>query len=175
MSETPQAELKQTVLAYLRDHNTLTLATTGPDGPWAAAVFYVNDGFDLYFLSEPDTRHSRNVAANPQVSATIHEDYTNWRLIQGIQLEGRCEMIGAPAKGLRAMRLYIEKYPFIDSLAAAPELARALAKTRFYRIRPTRLYFIDNTQGFSHREEVDPSALTPRPQVHASSGIQSSK
>lgn len=155
MSETPQAELKHTVLAYLRDHNTLSLATAGPDGPWAAAVFYINDGFDLYFLSEPDTRHSRNVAAHPQVSATINEDYKNWRLIQGIQLEGTCEMIGAPAKGLRALRLYIEKYPFVGDLAAAPQLARALAKTRFYRIRPSRLYFIDNSKGFSHREEVN--------------------
>lgn len=31
------------VLNYLAAH--CTLATTGPDGPWAAGLFYVNDAF----------------------------------------------------------------------------------------------------------------------------------
>jgi hypothetical protein len=34
-------------LSYLEAHNVATLATNGPEGPWAAAVFYANTGFTL--------------------------------------------------------------------------------------------------------------------------------
>jgi len=149
-------QLRQQVLAYLERHNTMTLATVGPDGPWAAGLFYVNDGFDLYWLSDPDTRHSRNIAYNPQVAVAIHEDYKDWRIIQGIQMEGTAEMVGTIAQVLRPMRLYVAKYPFLgDPLRPAPALAKALATVRVYRFSPTRVYFIDNTKGLGHREEVE--------------------
>ena len=43
----------QRVLCYLRDHHVATLATSGDQGPWAAAVFYANRGSTIYFLSAP--------------------------------------------------------------------------------------------------------------------------
>src|SRR5579884_2438627 len=68
-----ESTLRDRVLAYLRHHNTLTLATWWPDGPWAAALFYVNDGFDLFWLSDPAARHSRNIAQSPRVAVAIRE------------------------------------------------------------------------------------------------------
>lgn len=41
------SDLRFRVLAHLESHNTLTLATAGPDGPWGAGLFYVNDDFLL--------------------------------------------------------------------------------------------------------------------------------
>ena len=61
-------------------------ATRGPEGPWAAAVFYANTGFALYFLSSPTSRHGRNIGGNAKAAATIQEDYSDWREIKGIQL-----------------------------------------------------------------------------------------
>ena len=40
-------ELKGMVLDYLKTHNTMTLATTRDNRPWAASLFYANDGFTL--------------------------------------------------------------------------------------------------------------------------------
>lgn len=134
----------------------MTLATVGPDGPWAAGLFYVNDGFDLYWLSDPDTRHSQNIAGNPHVAATIHEDYRDWRTIQGIQMEGTAALVGSIARAVRPMRLYVAKYPFLGDLCnPPPALARALASVRVYRLTPSRLYFIDNRKGLGHREELE--------------------
>ncbi|MBX3613624.1 MAG: pyridoxamine 5'-phosphate oxidase family protein [Burkholderiaceae bacterium] len=62
------AALHQRVLAYLGEHRVMTLATQGRDGPWAAAVFYASEGFDLYFLSSPSTRHCADLSANPRRS-----------------------------------------------------------------------------------------------------------
>ena len=60
----------QRALAYLYDHNVMSLATSNNDGMWAAAVFYASDGFELYFLSSPKTRHAINIDANAAVCAT---------------------------------------------------------------------------------------------------------
>ena len=56
--------LRDQATAYVEGHNVMTLATHGPEGVWAAAVFYANDGFTLQFLSAPSSRHSRNIAAS---------------------------------------------------------------------------------------------------------------
>ena len=45
-------------------HITMTLATARDDQPRAATVFYANDGFDLYFISDPDSVHSQDLLAN---------------------------------------------------------------------------------------------------------------
>lgn len=143
-------------LDYLASHNVATLATCGADGPWAAAVFYVNEGFSLYFLSAPSTRHARHLAADARLAATIHEDYARWQDIKGIQLEGRAERLEGDAAAAACAR-YAQKFPFTLPGAATEVLARALAKIAWYRLTPERLYLIDNSRGFGHREELVPS------------------
>ncbi|MDX1665183.1 MAG: pyridoxamine 5'-phosphate oxidase family protein [Candidatus Promineifilaceae bacterium] len=143
--------LAEEVLAYLRNHQVMTLATAGDDGPWAAAVFYANDGYDLYFLSAPTTRHSRHIATDPRAAAAIHEDYSDWRAIQGIQLEGPVTMLTA-AEADAARTIYAEKYPFI--VAADATIQRALQKVAWYRLRPAHLFFVDNQRGFGRREQL---------------------
>ena len=87
-------ELGATILNYLESHNALSLATVDDDLPHAASVFYVNIGYDLFFISSPDSQHGRNLMTNSHVSATINEDYANWADIKGLQLKGRVEQIG---------------------------------------------------------------------------------
>ena len=150
---TPPAA-RERALEYLAAHRVMTLATHDADGPWAAAVFYANDGFDLYFLSSPASRHARNVPAEPAAAATVQEDYADWREIKGIQLEGRVEQL-AGAEETSARKLYGEKFPFVANAAVAPPaLAAALAKVCWYRLVAARAYFLDNSAGFGHRDQV---------------------
>jgi len=146
--------LQEKTLAYLREHNVMTLATSGPQGLWAAAVFYVNDGFTLYFLSAPASRHSLNVDAQPIVSAAIQEDYRDWRAIKGVQLEGEASRIeGAERAG--AIARYGLKFPIVANVAQAPaEIVKAMSRIAWYKVVPARLYFIDNSVGLGHRDEV---------------------
>jgi uncharacterized protein YhbP (UPF0306 family) len=147
--------------AYLDQHHVMTLATGGGDRLWAAAVFYVSDGDgSLFFLSSPSSRHCLNLADNPRVAATIQEDYADWPGIKGIQLEGRAELLSGDAE-TRGRELYGRKYPLVGRIAQAPAaIVRALAKVRWYRIVPERLYFIDNSIGFGNRDEI-PLPLDP--------------
>jgi uncharacterized protein YhbP (UPF0306 family) len=146
--------LREKTLAYLQNHNVMTLATTGPDGLWAAAVFYVNDGFTLYFLSAPTTRHSRNIAAQPTIAVTIQEDYKDWPEIKGIQLEGQVYQIEG-AERATVIAHYGSKFPIVGNLAKAPAaIIKAMSKIAWYKVVPKRLYLIDNSLGLGHRDEV---------------------
>ncbi len=150
------AALEERVRGYLREHHVMTLATQGADGPWAAAVFYVEDGLRLLFLSSPTSRHSVNLASNPRVAATIQRDHSQWHDIRGVQLEGSVREL-AGDEAARARALYAAKYPLIGELARAPvAIVRAMAKVRWYEVVAERMYFIDNTVAFGHRDQVIP-------------------
>ena len=149
-------ELRSRILAYLEAHNTMTIACCRQDQPWAAAVFYASDGFDLYFFSNPHSRHGMNMAANPSVSITIHEDYGDWREIRGIQLEGLAERVRSPKLKIRCWELYRRKFPFVDEFFRPGSLRETLQSKltgiRFYRIVPHAIWYLDNSRGFGHRE-----------------------
>ena len=145
------SEGRSAALEYLATHQVMTLSVASDGRVWAAAVFYVNSGFALYFLSAGHTRHARYIAENPWAAAAIQEDYHDWREIKGIQLEGPVSQLSG-AERKEAIALYGRKYPFIATAVGA--VASALEKVNWYRLDPTRLYYIDNSQGFAHREEV---------------------
>lgn len=140
---------------YLEKHNVATLATSDGVYPWAAAVFYACDGCILYFLSSPTSRHTRNLAQNPHVALTIQEDYSDWLDIKGIQIEGIASEISGEEEQ-RARTLYGRKFPVIGLLAQAPAaIVKALAKVRWYKIVPHKIYFIDNSLGLGNRDEIE--------------------
>ena len=155
------AELRELLVEYLRRHNTLTLATCGPDGPAAAGLFYVSDErLRLYFLSEVTARHVQNLREERRVAAAIHEDYHDWRLIQGVQLRGAARPLDSAAEQAQALRLYTRKYPFVREFMASPRLAgellaRKLGASRFHVIEPHWMRWIDNRAGFGQRREYD--------------------
>jgi uncharacterized protein len=154
----PMAEdLRQQVLDYLKNHNTMTLATCHGEVPWAATVFFASDGLRLYFFSSPDSRHCQNLAANGRVAVTVQEDYKDWRKIKGIQLEGRVELVDGLGAKAKAMAVYAFKFPEVIKLFTDPTkgaLHRAFLKVKFYCVVPEKLFFIDNEQGFGKRQEL---------------------
>lgn len=150
-------DLKSQVLDYLRQHNTMTLATCASDTPWAATVFFASDDLRLYFFSAPESRHCQNLAANAKVAVTIQEDYHDWRVIKGIQLEGRVELVGSLIEKGKALAIYARKYPDVITLFTDPSSGvfhKAFLKVKFYCVTPAKIFFIDNAQGFGQRQEL---------------------
>lgn len=147
-------DLQDRARRYLREHHVATLATQGLEGPWAAAVFYAGDLAGLYFLSSPRSRHALNLTQHPRVAATVQDNCTDWAQIKGIQMEGLCVEIDGSDRE-QAQGLYAQKFPLVAHAARAPlAIAEALARVRWYRLVPDRLYLLDNSRGFGHREEL---------------------
>ncbi len=152
--------LEHKILQYLEHCNTISLATASGGMPHAAAVFYVNVEFVLYFLSSPNSRHGEYMTQNPRVSGTINEDYANWLEIKGIQLEGSVAYVGSILKNGRIAKAFVKKFPNVTDFLISPhklgrEIAQKVSKVKFYKILPEKIYFLDNSQGFGHRETLD--------------------
>ncbi len=154
--------LRREVLAYLRSHHTMMVATVEGEQPWAAGVFFVHSSnLSLYFLSEAGTRHSRELEGNPRVAVTIHEDYDDWRKIKGIQLQGKAQRVVSRRERARALSLYLAKFPFVKDFIPSPlallsslVISGKAMSVEVYRVTPERLFYLDNAKGFSHREEL---------------------
>jgi len=149
--------LSDRVLAFLDGHTTLNLATTGPAGLWAAAVLYVHDGTHLYFTSVAVTRHGQNLVETHRAAGTIHDDCTSWIAMKGIQLEGTVDPVTDPDELLRVVTRYLARFPYAVGLwhgESNPAVIAANPGTHgFFRITPSRLYFMDNEHHPGGREE----------------------
>ena len=68
-------DLWPTVAAVLREVHYVVLGTVDADGtPWVTPVFFAApDEHHLYWVSAPDSRHSRNIVARPTVAGTVFE------------------------------------------------------------------------------------------------------
>ena len=140
------------VRCLLAETTTLTLATACDGAPWATTVYFAPDGFDLVFLSSPDSRHCRNLAGNPACAAAVSPETASWRDIRGLQMEGRAAPVAGIAAKARAMAAYFVKFPFVKDLLASPgEAARRMGQVSVHVFRPATIRLIDNGPGFGTR------------------------
>lgn len=144
---------------FLGSHTTMTLATSGEDGPWAAALFYAHDSnLSLYFISAKDTQHAADIEFNPKVAVAVNTQHEDWSDIRGLQIGGVAEIV-TPDQRAAAVETYLTKFPTLRPLFSSPRneqesrIARAFAASPFYRVRPNRIRLIDNSKAFGHRDE----------------------
>jgi uncharacterized protein YhbP (UPF0306 family) len=132
------------VLDYLGSQKTLTLATSGGDGPWAATLTYVNDGPLIYVWTRPNSTTARHVDENSTAAFAIDEYTEDWRETKGIQGRATVEVVQGEEIA-RAADLFGRKYPDLR-----PGSTSAVV---FFRLAPDALEFIDNSRGIE--EEGD--------------------
>ncbi len=144
--------LIERIYAYLAEHNTLTLGTTGKDGaPHVCALFYaVEPDLTLYFLSEPKTLHARHIGDGARIAASVESNHQDWRTIRGLQLYGQASCCITIDETKVARSIYGRRFAFI---ARTETLAGPLNRASYYRILPTWVRLIDNSRGFGHKEE----------------------
>ena len=150
------SELGRQIGAFLDAYHVMSLATLGTGGPHATNLFYACDGLALLWVSDPDTRHSREIEADPRVAATVAPDYTDFALIRGVQMTGTARRIVAVTERIRHLAKLEARYAFLGQLAREPsKLREAYARTAVYRLQPARIVLIDNTKGFGHKETLE--------------------
>ena len=140
--------------AFLDAHHVMTLATVGDTGAHAASLMYARKGFALYWTSDSQSRHSLHVEREARVTATIAPDYTDFRVIRGLQIAGRARRLDESEAG-NARAALVGRYAFLAELASGPPALRAaFEKAAFYALVPERISLIDNARGFGHKETL---------------------
>lgn len=130
--------MDEDVLDYIESKKTLTLATCGSDGPWAATLTYVNDEADVFVWTRPNSNTARHVDENPMVAFAIDEYTEDWRDTKGIQARGQCSVVQGEDVA-RVADLFGQKFPELRPGATSAVV--------FYRISPSSLEYIDNSRG----------------------------
>jgi nitroimidazol reductase NimA-like FMN-containing flavoprotein (pyridoxamine 5'-phosphate oxidase superfamily) len=71
----------------------MTLATADENGrPWASPVWYAAEGYArFYWVSSPEARHSRNLAARPEVGVVIFDSQAPVGTGQGVYMSATAE------------------------------------------------------------------------------------
>lgn len=112
------------------------LATVAPRGRAYISHMYFawTDSFDVCWISDPESRHSRNLAINRSAAVTIYDSRQIWgRPDRGIHLFGTGgEVRGRPAR--EAEQAYATRFPSYGGLEDA---------LRFYRFRPRTAQLFD--------------------------------
>jgi uncharacterized protein YhbP (UPF0306 family) len=84
-----------TVPRLLALHRYAVLGTADAAGrPWVTPVFFAADGeFRLVWVSAPDSRHSRNIAARPAVAITVFDTHAPIGQAEALYLEATAGLV----------------------------------------------------------------------------------
>jgi hypothetical protein len=112
----------------------MTLATADADGvPWASPVWYATeDGHDFYWVSDPQARHSRNIAARPEIAIVIFDSTVTPGEAAAVYLAARAEPVGTAGLEIFGRCSEAQGLP-----AWTAEQVTAPAKHRLYRATVT--------------------------------------
>lgn len=137
-----QEELEKHIRQTLGDGLILQIATASGDQPWAATVYYASDdNLNIYWLSNPNTRHSQDLAANPKTAGAIPLDAEPSAPNVGLQVQGIAGYLGDPAEIESAIRLYAKKYgnssEFVDNFIAGKD------EHKIYKLQPNLIVLLD--------------------------------
>ena len=159
MSDLPPLpdDLRPVLRTFLDGQSTLALATAGDeDGrPQVAPLFFAcDDDFNLYWISDPDSRHSANIAGWNDVAAAIYTHTWEWAGIKGVQIEGDAWAVTDDNnERAHALALYQAKFPFVTD-----KFADVIAASVIYVLRPRWIRWLDNERRFGYKQEF---ALQP--------------
>ena len=108
-----------------------SLATASPGGRAHINHMYFawTDRFEVVWISDPDSRHSRNLVRKPTAAVTIYDSHQTWgRPDRGIQLFGSAGVAtGRLARS--AERVYGARFPDYDPETAGIPMYRFKART----------------------------------------------
>jgi uncharacterized protein YhbP (UPF0306 family) len=153
----PERKVVATALELLAGHSVLSLATLFEGQPHATSLMYAHDGFDLFWVSDPKTRHGRAVAADPRVAVTIARQYEDFTRIRGLQMTGTALRIADREQAEQALALLGQRFAFIRLFRKGPQrLRERLQAVTAYRFEAAAVTLIDNTEGFGYKRTFCP-------------------
>jgi uncharacterized protein YhbP (UPF0306 family) len=130
------AHLEAVARKLMNSSPLCALATVAPGGRAYISHMYFawTDSFDVCWISDPDSRHSRNLTTNTSAAVTIYDSRQTWgRPDRGIHLFGSAaEVVGRRA--IEVERAYAKRFSSYGGLDDS---------LRLYRLRPRTMQLFD--------------------------------
>ncbi|MHB8860335.1 MAG: pyridoxamine 5'-phosphate oxidase family protein [Minisyncoccota bacterium] len=143
--------IRDRVFDVLRQTHLMSLGTMDADGVWVAdVIFLYDDDLNIYWLSAPDTRHSKAIMENSKAAGTITFSTRGKEPNLGIQFEGRAERLEGVRFDLIAKH-WAKRNHKIPDVSKALEV---LEGDRWYKLTPTRIELVDEEHFGFDRQSV---------------------
>lgn len=131
----PKEELKIYIGEYIKENNTLVLATGKEDFVRATPIEYIYYKNKFYMITEGGLKFV-GIYENTNVSMGIYKDYKNMNDIQGMQITGTCEIIKKDSEEYK--EILNVKGINIENLENLPVTMNMI------KVKPTKYEFIDS-------------------------------
>lgn len=133
-------DIKKRIREVLNKTHLMSLATHDDVGPWVADVIFIYDeDMNIYWMSDPETRHSKAILKNNTAAGAITYSTKSKESNLGIQFEGIAKQLQGVQFELLIKHLAKRGYP-------KPELSQArkiLDGDLWYQITPSKIFLID--------------------------------
>ena len=144
------------LLDFLKSQRFLVIGTQGDD-PWIVNVFHgTDDNFNIYFVSEEETEHSRHILQNPTVTfSTVWFNPNNHVDRKGVQGRGICRIANSDMEIEEGIKLHNTNFPEFKETLTADYIRSEENKSRVWIIKPSlikhwddELYGVDGSEEF---------------------------
>jgi|SRR6185437_15560937 len=131
-------DLRARAFEVLQNTHLMSLATTDEGGVWVAYVIFIyDDDLNLYFMSDPECRHSEAIVKNGKAAGAIS---VGWKSKQNnfcLQFAGEAKKIEGPRYDLARKHLAKRGKP------PPTETDDVLEGDSWYQLTPTMMELID--------------------------------
>jgi uncharacterized protein YhbP (UPF0306 family) len=127
-------ELREIARAIIEVNRYMTLATADEGGrPWVSPVWYAPADYrEFFWVSDPEARHSRNLAARPEVSIVIFDSNAPVGSGQGVYMTAAAaDLTGAELD--RGLDVFSRRSQAQGAKGWGHEDVRPPARHRLYR------------------------------------------
>jgi uncharacterized protein YhbP (UPF0306 family) len=134
------------VARHIIDSNAyMTLATADENGrPWASPVWYAAEGYaHFYWVSSPEARHSRNLAARPEVGVVIFDSQAPVGTGQGVYMSAIAEELAGTELDL-GIGVFSRRSQAHGAGGWTREDVTPPARHRLYRATASEHYVLDD-------------------------------
>ena len=141
---TDDQELTAIARTIVDSNSYMTLGTADADGhPWVSPVWYAPAEYkELFWVSSPDARHSRNLAARPELSIVIFDSQVRMGTGQAVYMSAVATE-AADAERERGTEIFSRRSQAHGGRAWTLEDVEPLAPIHLYRASVSEHWVLD--------------------------------
>jgi hypothetical protein len=149
----PQPDLARDARKIIDRNRYMVVATADPSGqPWPSPVYFAHRDYrSLFWVSDPDSVHSRNLRERREVGIAIFDSRAKVGTGKGVYILAVAQEIPAHDVG-DGIGIFSERSVGHGGEEWAPEDVREPSRHRLYRATAEAVYILDE---HDHRVEVD--------------------
>jgi len=134
------SKLRQEIIEFLQKHEVGHLALSGPDGPWASIVRYMNHNLTLYLIERRTSDLIYYLENDPHIVFTVEGSQ------ESVQLFGTAQVLTVQ-----------ELHRKVDKVQANYRLKDRPAPGVYVvvEVKPERVYRLTHDNGATHRDTMD--------------------